>query len=161
MPTPLLDVLILRDLRESVRKCSLTPLRGLPGIEFRAYDPDLRLPADGRVLLHPDGEELGAADRGAGLLLLDCAWRRVPSLLRTVDGPYTLRRLPALATAYPRRSKHFHDPERGLASVEALYAAVCLLRGPVPELLERYPFAAAFLAANPDFAPRAAEPSSS
>lgn len=158
---PSLDVLILRDQRESARKCSLTPLRGLPGVEFRAYDPEQRLPAGGRVLLHPEGELIGAADRGAGLLLLDCAWRRVPSLLRTVDGPYALRRLPPLATAYPRRSKHFHDPESGLASVEALYAAVFLLRGPAPELLECYPFAAAFLAANPDFAPRAAEPSSS
>ena len=143
------DVLILRDPRESVRRCSLTPLRGLAGVTFVAYHRSRRLDGGGRALLHPDGEELGAADRGAGLLLLDCAWRRVPQLLRTVDGPYALRRLPPLRTAYPRRSRTFEDPEVGLASVEALYAACCILGTPDPELLRCYRWACEFLRLNP------------
>jgi pre-rRNA-processing protein TSR3 len=149
-----LDVLILRDPRESAKKCSLTPLRGRAGIRFVSYARDRRLDATGRVLLHPDGEEIGAADRGRGLLLLDCAWRRLPDLLATVDGAPSMRRLPRLETAYPRRSRLFQDPAQGLASVEALYAALALLGDPHDEILAGYPWAEAFLAANPALRPR-------
>lgn len=144
-----LDVLILRDPRESVRKCSLTPLRGLPGVRFVNYAIDRRLDASGRVLLHPEAEPIGPADHGRGLLLVDCAWRRVPNLLATVDGDPPRRSLPPLCTAYPRKSRQFQDPARGLASVEALYAALALLGEPHRELLAAYPWAELFLAANP------------
>ncbi|MCB9914443.1 MAG: DUF367 domain-containing protein [Planctomycetes bacterium] len=148
----MLDVLILRDPRESTKKCSLTPLRGAPGVRFVSYDPERRLDAGGRVLLHPDGEELGPADAGRGLFLVDCAWRRLPSLLRTVDGEPVRRRLPPLVTAYPRKSTLFDDPAAGLASIEALYAAVAILFGPHPELLADYRWAEEFLARNPGLA---------
>jgi pre-rRNA-processing protein TSR3 len=143
-----LDVLILRDPRESTKKCSLTPLRGMSGVRFVNYDRDRRVDASGRILLHPDGEELGPADRGRSLLLVDCSWRRVGDLLATVDGEPVARRLPALVTAYPRRSRTFTDPERGLASIEALFAALALLGEPRRELLDGYRWAAEFLAAN-------------
>jgi len=144
-----LDVLILRDPRESTKKCSLTPLRGMPGVRFVNYDRDRRIDARGRILLHPDGEEIQPEDRGRSLLLVDCSWRRVRDLLATVDGDPTPRRLPPFATAYPRRSRTFVDPERGLASIEALYAALALLGEPCPELLDGYRWAAEFLATNP------------
>ena len=147
-----MEILILRDPREAVAKCSLTPLRGLAGVRFVEYHPERRLAAGERVLLHPEGELLSPADRGRDLLLIDCAWRRVPSLLRTVDGTLHARRLPALASAYPRRSKTFRDPELGLASVEALFAAAVLLGAPRPELLAAYRWREAFLAANPELA---------
>ena len=143
-----MDLLILRDPKESLAKCSLTPLRGLDGVRFVDYHPDRRLDADGRVLLDPDGELLTEEDRGRDLFLIDCAWRRVPKLARTVDGVLLRRRLPALVTAYPRKSKTFEDPERGLASVEALYAASVLLGAPRPELLEAYRWRDAFLERN-------------
>jgi pre-rRNA-processing protein TSR3 len=141
--------LILRDPRESVAKCSLTPLRGLPGIEFVAYRRGARLDAGARVLLDPDGDELSAADRGRGLLLIDCAWRHLPELRASVDGELLPRRLPPLVTAYPRKSKVYADPARGLASVEALYAALFVLDGPRPELLRGYHWAERFLELNP------------
>jgi len=141
-------VLILRDPRESAAKCSLTPLRGTQGIAFAEYHPERRLAAGSRILLSPDGDELTPADRGRDLLLVDCSWRRVPSLLRSVDGELAPRRLPALASAYPRRSKTFADPAEGLASVEALYAALLLLGDPRPELLRHYRWRDAFLAIN-------------
>jgi pre-rRNA-processing protein TSR3 len=144
-----LDVLILRDPRESPKKCSLTPLRGRAGIRFVGYAKGRRLDATGRVLLHPDGEEIGPDDRGRGILLVDCAWRRVPELLASVDGDPPRRRLPPLKTAYPRKSLLFEDPERGLASIEALYAALVLLGEPHPEVLAGYLWAGQFLAANP------------
>jgi pre-rRNA-processing protein TSR3 len=141
-------VLILRDPHESVRKCSLTPLRGVEGIRFVDYRHDRRVWAGERTLLHPLGEELTPKDC-ARLLVIDCAWRRVDKLLATVDGELSARALPPLQTAYPRRSKSFADPSQGLASVEALYAALLLLGRDSPELLADYPFAEQFLRANP------------
>jgi len=58
------------------------------------------------------------------------------------------RRLPALTTAYPRKSLITPDPERGLASVEALYAALALLGDEHPELLAQYRWRDEFLRAN-------------
>lgn len=143
------DVLILRDPRESVKKCSLTPLRGMSGVRFVSYDRDRRLDAGGKVLLHPEGEVIGERDRGMPLIVVDCAWRRVDRLIATVDGEWVRRRLPPLVTAYPRRSRVFADPERGLASVEALYAALVLMGEVRLELLAGYRWGGEFLRLNP------------
>jgi len=150
-----LDVLILRDPRESTAKCSLTPLRGMAGVRFFTWKPERRFQVGQRVLLHPDGEEITAADSGKPLLLIDCAWRRVPILLASCDGNLVPRRLPPFVTAYPRKSHTFVDPERGLASVEALYAALVLLGQRVEELLDGYRWRAEFLQLNPGLASRA------
>ena len=48
-----LDVLILRDPRESQKKCSLTPLRATSGVRFVNYDPERRIDAGRRLLLSP------------------------------------------------------------------------------------------------------------
>jgi len=144
-----LDVLILRDPREAAKKCSLTPLRGMPGIEIVGYDSSRRLSAGKRLFLSPEGELISERDRGLSLLLIDCAWRKVPSLLKTIDGELIPRRLPPLVTAYPRKSMVFEDPLEGLASVEALYAALALLGEVHPELLAQYHWREQFLAANP------------
>ena len=145
----MIEILVYRDPRESPRKCSLTPIRGRPGVRFVNYHRDRRLAAGECVLLHPDGEELSSADRGRSLLLVDCSWRHLPALLASLDGAPRRRRLPAFASAYPRKSKLFDDPERGLASIEALFAATVLLGEPRPDLLEGYRWTAEFLAANP------------
>jgi pre-rRNA-processing protein TSR3 len=142
------DILILRDPHEAAAKCSLTPLRGMEGVRFVEYRGDVRLAAGGRVLLHPDGEELSRDDRGRGLLLVDCSWRRVPKLLRALEGQLLPRRLPPFVSAYPRKSKTFPDPAEGLASVEALYLATAILGEPRAELLNAYRWGEAFLAAN-------------
>jgi pre-rRNA-processing protein TSR3 len=143
-----MHVLILRDPRESKAKCSLTPLRGAPGVRFLEYRHDRRYDVGERVLLSPDGEPFGPADAAADLLLIDCAWRRVPQLLARCDGALRPRRLPSLATAYPRASKTFRDPDEGLASIEALYAASVLLGEPHPEWLDDYRWRDEFLRAN-------------
>jgi pre-rRNA-processing protein TSR3 len=147
-----IDVLILRDPRESAAKCSLTPLRGMPRIQFQRWQIERRFEVGRRILLHPDGEVLSAADAGPGLLLIDCAWRRLPRILASVDGELVTRRLPPFSSAYPRKSKLFEDPAGGLASVEALYAALALLGDPRPELLGGYRWREAFMQANPSLA---------
>ena len=139
----------MHDPREPAKKCSLTPLRGMAGVQFVPLGSGKRVDAGRRIWLHPDGDELGEADRGIGVLLVDCTWRRLSTLSKRIDGELIRRRLPKLVTAYPRRSKLQPDPEHGLASVEALYAALALLEGPRPELLARYRWAPEFLAANP------------
>jgi pre-rRNA-processing protein TSR3 len=144
-----IDILIVHDPREPANKCSLTPLRGMPGVQFVPARGDRRVDATGRIWLHPDGDELTPADSGRGLLLIDCTWHRLPKLAARIDGEPVLRRLPRLVTAYPRRSKLARDPEHGLASVEALYAATALIDGPRPELLFGYRWSAEFLASNP------------
>ena len=144
-----LDVLILRDPREATKKCSLTPLRGTSGIQFVTYGSARRLDAGRRLFLSPEGDLISGRDRGLPLLLVDCAWRKVPALLKTVDGELIPRRLPPLVTAYPRKSLTFEDPNEGLASVEALYAALALLGEVHPELLAGYHWREQFLAANP------------
>jgi pre-rRNA-processing protein TSR3 len=144
------DILIVHDPREPAKKCSLTPLRGMAGVRFVALRGGKRVDAGRRIWLDHEGDELGPADRGIGLLLIDCTWRRVSKLSKHIDGELLRRRLPKLVTAYPRRSKLLPDPEDGLASVEALYAAVALLDAPCPALLADYHWAAEFLAANPD-----------
>ncbi len=147
-----MNVLVLRDPRESAAKCSLTPLRGAERIRFVEYHPERRVAAGGRILLHPhpESERLSWGDRGKDLLLVDCAWRRVESLIRTVDGVTYRRRLPPLLTTYPRRSRTFADPDEGLASVEALYAATVILGEARPELLEGYRWREEFLRLNAD-----------
>lgn len=146
-----LDVLILRDPKESAKKCSLIPLRGTPGVVFREYDANRSVEAGGRVLLDPAGEVISDADKGLPLLVLDSSWRRLPKLAKTVLGEPVRRRLPPLKTAYPRRSKDFEDPEEGLASVEALYAALVLLgHGDIEFLLDDYRWKAEFLESNRD-----------
>jgi len=155
-----MDVLVVRDPRESRAKCSLTPLRGgvVPGlpaplepaseVRFVDYHPDRRVQVGERTLLHPEGELLTPADAGRGLLLVDCSWRRVDGVLRTIEGELVPRRLPSLSTAYPRRSKTFPDPGRGLASIEALFAASVILGEPREAWLAGYRWRAEFLRAN-------------
>jgi pre-rRNA-processing protein TSR3 len=147
-----MDILILRDPRESERKCSLTPLKGMQGIRFVNHRPGRTLAAEGRILLTPDGPELSREDAGHGLLLVDCNWHRAARLREALVGEFLPRSLPPLQTAYPRKSQVFADPEGGLASVEALYAALALLGEARPELLQGYRWRAEFLAQNPGLA---------
>lgn len=144
------EIWILRDPRESWKKCSLAPLRGRPGVRFFTYRLGLELPVGGRLLLDPAAPLLGPGEAGGGLLLLDSSWRRLPKLRACLRGDYLARSLPAFRTAYPRRSETFPDPEQGLASIEALFAAGCASGHPDPGLLLGYRFARRFLELNPD-----------
>ena len=144
----MIDVLAWRDPREARAKCSLTPIAGLPGVRIVEVHGRGRLDAGERILLAPDGEELSSEDRGRGLLLIDCAWRKVGSLRRRVDGVLHARRLPRLVTAYPRKSKTFQDPDEGLASVEALFAATLILGEPRFDFLRGYHWREEFLRMN-------------
>ncbi len=135
--------------RERRSKCSLEPLRGREGFVFWTFPERGEEPLEGYVRLGMGGEVIGPEDAAGGLLLLDGTWR----LTAGMEPGYAelpVRSLPGLQTAYPRSSKIFDDPEGGLASIEALWAAYHLMGRPTKGLLDHYRWAEQFLAANSD-----------
>jgi len=143
-------VVVLWHPRERLSKCTLAPLRGRPDIQHRFLGPSERFDAAGFSILALTGPVIGPPDRERGLLVPDATWRHLPYLEARISGGQP-RSLPAeLRTAYPRRSKRFEDPSRGLASVEALFAALCLMGLRDETLLAHYHWAREFLELNAD-----------
>ncbi len=137
---------IVRDVHENPRKCSVLPLRGRPGLVFLTW-PLATPPLEGYVRLAAEGPELSAADADRGILLLDASWRWAGKMERDfVDVPP--RSLQGYETAYPRVSKLGTDPSNGLASVEALFLAHHILGRPTEGLLDHYRWAREFLELN-------------
>lgn len=170
------SILILQHYKENLRKCSLSHLRGDPGIEFRKLKVDRPAPQfrDLRGLVLVVGapvlcrEDVGLIGVGRPLILLDSTWAKVDALLRNVetaagddsgeldrlvarggDADLCFRALPdGLETAYPRKSKLFSDPGSGLASIEALVVALEILGMPAVGFLDSYRWKDEFLARN-------------
>lgn len=152
MPPP---VLILLRRGEDRAQCSIQPLRGTPGLDFLRYPLREKPDLSRHLLLAPDAPPLTSADAGRPLLLLDANWRQAVKMRKAVE-PVEARSIPpGWQTAYPRRSKIHIDPETGLATVEALFAAFCILGCRDDALLRFYPWRDAFLAKNSDVAKRA------
>ena len=143
MTTP---VVVIRHPKERLAKCSLRPLHGRPGFTFLRATKGFRYDATGHLLLAVDAPPLTAADAGHPLLLLDSTWRHLPALESCVTGAPLRRSLPGIRTAYPRISRVFTDPPQGLASVEALYAALAILGQEDQALLDGYHWREEFLA---------------
>ncbi|HOO20466.1 MAG TPA: DUF367 domain-containing protein, partial [Kiritimatiellia bacterium] len=113
------------------------------------------------LLLAPDTPPLTRADAGRPLLLLDASWRHAGKMRRAVE-PVEARSIPpGWRTAYPRRSKIHDDPDTGLATVEALFAALCILGFRDDSLLRHYSWRDAFLDLNRDRLPISKSPSPS
>jgi pre-rRNA-processing protein TSR3 len=139
--------IIVRDSHESTRKCSIWPLRGLPGLVFLNYPLAERPPLENYIRLAADGPPLTAEDAAFGVLLLDGSWRWADRMMRDfLDVPP--RSLTGFQTAYPRVSKLGTDPSNGLASVEALYLAHHILGRPTTGFLDQYRWGAEFLRVN-------------
>lgn len=145
MPSPSPTVIIMHP-KEKVAKCTVAWLRGDPRFVFFRGP---RRPADlsGYVRLAMEGPVLSTADADCGLLVLDGTWKLVDRLAPRVDEVPT-RRLPPLQTAYPRTSKVRVDPDGGLATIEAVYAALRIMGRDVTGLLSRYHWADEFLELN-------------
>lgn len=133
--------------KERRSKCSVWPLRGREGIVFWKYPRRGAEPIDGYVRLGLGGPLLSPADAKSGLLLLDGTWRWAATMERDyADVP--VRSLGPWTTAYPRTSKIFDDPEAGLATVEALFAAYAQLGRSTEGLLDHYQWRDRFLELN-------------
>lgn len=133
--------------RERRSKCSVEPLRTHPDFVFTTFPRPVPLDVSGYVRLGIGGRLLSAEDSDRGLLLLDGTWR----LAAKMDPFYShveVRSLPLIHTAYPRKSEVFADPTEGLATIEALYAALRILGRPTAGLLDEYHWKNLFLERN-------------
>ena len=99
------------------------------------------------VRLGIGGPVIGPQDANRGLLLLDGTWRWAAKM-ETAYQHMTVRSLPKIQTAYPRKSEVFEDPAEGLATIEALYAALRLLGRETQGLLDQYHWKRQFLELN-------------
>lgn len=133
--------------REKRRKCTVEPLRGRPGFDFRTYPHIGPLPERGYIRLGLGGPELSPADAECGLVILDGTWRLAGKMEHDVSA-MPVRTLPQFITAYPRTSKLFDDPLGGLATIEALYVACRILGRDTTGLLDAYHWRNEFLARN-------------
>lgn len=143
--------LVIRHRKENLKKCSLRHCQDRTDIEIFSYPVQKDIPQLERyTLLDVDGEELTADDR-APFLILDATWRYAAVMRRQIQGLASCRkrRIPsAWRTAYPRRQMDCPDPERGLASIEAMFAVCCVCHYPTDTLLEGYFWKDQFLQLN-------------
>ena len=147
-----LSVVIIVRHGEDRAQCTIQRLRGTPGLEFLLYPLRQKPDLSRHLLLAPGAPPLTLADASRPLLLLDANWRHVAKMRNAIE-PVEVRSIPlGWRTAYPRRSKIHTDPDAGLATVEALFAALCVLGRRDDSLLRLYPWRDAFLALNRDIA---------
>lgn len=133
--------------KERRSKCSVEPLRSRRDFAFFRFPNPVTVPLDGYIRLGLGGPELSAADSSAGLLVLDGTWK-LAAKMEPAYQDIPVRTLPETQTAYPRTSRVFHDPVGGLATVEAVYTALRIMRRPVEGILDDYHWKSEFLTAN-------------
>lgn len=147
---------IWRHAKENLKKCSLRGLEQRQDMHFITYPSVSLPPLEGYILLSLDAPELTEADGDLGLFLLDGTWNYAAHMERTLreqfHGLYRtlIRRcLPAhIRTAYPRYQTLCPNPDQGLASIEALYAAYRLMGRETKGLLDGYYWKQPFLEKN-------------
>ena len=143
----MLPVTVIQHPKERISKCSLRSLKGRDDITFLKARSGFKFDATGFVLLALGAPALDRRDAGCPLLILDSTWRLLPRLEQCIEGEPVRRSIPKkVDTAYPRRSKLFVDPEKGLASIEALYVAKRILGEDDPSILDGYAGKDEFLA---------------
>ncbi len=145
-----LKTTVIRHPRENLQKCSLRHLHFHPDFTFLKAVDGFSFDATGFTLLEIDAPVISHADVHRPLLLLDSTWHLLPRVRKKVYGDFVPRSLPpSILTAYPRVSK-MHDDPNGLATIEALYAALRFMGKDDPEILKGYPYAEKFLELNKD-----------
>lgn len=150
MQLPFPKTVAYRHRKENLKKCSLRGLESRSDFKFFLYPNQPLVGVEGYILLTLKAPPLTQEDAHLGLLLIDGTWRYAEKMLHSLDPsiPFVERSLPAhIRTAYPRRQEGCSDPERGLASVEALYAAYCILGRDPSGLLDNYHWKESFLEA--------------
>lgn len=133
--------------RERRSKCSVEPLRSRQEFIFTTYPNPVPVELSNYVRLGIGGPIISPADADRGLLLLDGTWRWAAKMEAAYEH-MTVRSLPVIQTAYPRKSEVFEDPAEGLATIEALYAAMKLLGRDTSGLLDQYYWKERFLELN-------------
>lgn len=148
---PFPPTVVIRHRLENLKKCSLSGLESRSDFCFITY-PYAELPnINGYIILTLDAPPLSPSDKDHGLLVVDATWRYAEKMMKPLQNqPHLLyRSLPAhYRTAYPRRQLDCPDPERGLASIEAIYLSYSLLGRNTNHLLDNYYWKSDFLQKN-------------
>lgn len=142
---------VIRHRLENLKKCSLRGLECRTDIHFVAYPYQALPPLNHYIILTLEAPPLTAVDSPYGLVILDATWRYAAKMYHPLQNqPHFLyRSLPShFRTAYPRRQSDCPDPERGLASVEAIYLSYQILQRETSGLLDHYYWKDAFLKIN-------------
>lgn len=145
---PFPSTVVIRHRLENLKKCSLRGLEKRPDFIFLTY-PYLSLPdLQNYIILTLNAPPLTVADASYGLLILDATWRYAAKMLKPFEQQpqFIYRSLPNhYRTAYPRCQQDCPDPERGLASIEAIYLSYQLLNRDTTGLLDLYYWKKQFL----------------
>ena len=150
------ETVIYRHRKENLKKCSLRGLESRDDFIFYTYPVSILPNLSGYVMLTMDAPLLSRADSQKGLFAIDATWYKAAKMeksLREQDRieEIELRSLPCgFKTAYPRRQEDCIDPERGLATVEAIYIALKLMGRSTQGLLDNYYWKENFLHINQD-----------
>jgi pre-rRNA-processing protein TSR3 len=142
-------ILIYRHRRENRAKCTLTPLESRTDFRFLTYPKDPLPDLSSYLVLRVGAPLLTPTDKDKGLLLIDGTWSLASIMDRACPTTIEARSLPPhFSTAYPRRQTGCPDPDKGLASIEALYLACLILERPTEGLLDHYYWKDEFLKIN-------------
>ena len=151
---PFLPTIILRHRKENLKKCSLRGLETSQDILFYTYPQHIPANLTHYVMLHlgdDSTQALSKEDLHSGLFFLDSTWNYEKKMHDRIQKEHKLiyRSIPShFVTAYPRQQTGCEDPERGLATVEALYIAYTILGLSTDGLLDHYYFGKSFLEKN-------------
>jgi pre-rRNA-processing protein TSR3 len=143
--------IILRHRKENLKKCSLQGLESRADCKFFTYPTDCLPDLSSYILLKLDAPCLSLEDADYGLFLIDATWRHSQTIFKSLAQPHRFmyRSLPShFQTAYPRRQEDCPDPQRGLASIEALFLAYHLLGRDTSGLLDFYYWKDIFMKKN-------------
>ncbi|MBM3193504.1 MAG: DTW domain-containing protein [Chlamydiae bacterium] len=144
-----LPTIILRHRKENLKKCSLRGLENRDDMQFFTYPKDSLPPLSNYILLDMNAPLLSEKDKTFGIFLIDGTWNYAKKMTNSIKEPLIKRSLPNhFKTAYPRRQDSCDDPERGLASIEALFIAYSLLERTSDGLLDHYHWKDTFLKMN-------------
>ena len=146
-PSDSLPTVIVVHPKERRSKCSVEPLRGKDDFEFVSFPKKVERDLSGYIRLGIGGPVLSEADSANGLLVLDGTWK-LAAKMEPFYKDLPVRTLPPLRTAYPRTSKLYQDPDAGLATVEAVYAALRIMGRSVDGILDDYHWQQEFLHLN-------------
>lgn len=143
-----LDFIVIRHRKENLKKCSLRGLESNPAISFLSYPDDLTLLPKNffsdTIFLSIDGDVIPENKSELPLhpiLILDATWVYAEKMTKNIPGIEQAKRyiLPQeWVTAYPRKQTGCIDPERGLASIEAMFIAALLFKKNPSGLLDNY-----------------------
>lgn len=146
------STIVWRHRKENLKKCSLRFLEERNDFQFFTYPgslPDLNQ----YIVLDLDASPLSKEDASYGLFIIDATWRYAKTMLNALPQKEKMiyRSLPAnYRTAYPRRQADCPFPDRGLASLEAIYIAYTILDRETDGLLDHYYWKDDFIKKNLD-----------